>query len=244
MIKVGLISLGCAKNLVDSEIMVGHLHQAGMRVVPDADQADVVIVNTCSFIDSSKEESINHILEIHEQRGMRKRRKDQKLIVAGCMSQRFSKQLPGSLPEVDAFIGLDQITKVAPIIEEIFARERGSKDAPANFVTARSTFIPDYDTPRFRLTPSHFAYVKIAEGCNHPCTFCIIPQIRGRHRSRTVQSVVSEARQLIAEGVNLSGHDILWDGYVGRATQPAYACRLIEGNGTYVPSEGAQRARG
>jgi ribosomal protein S12 methylthiotransferase len=215
MIKVGLISLGCAKNLVDSEIMVGHLHQAGMRVVPDADQADVVIVNTCSFIDSSKEESINHILEIHEQRGMRKRRKDQKLIVAGCMSQRFSKQLPGSLPEVDAFIGLDQITKVAPIIEEIFARERGSKDAPANFVTARSTFIPDYDTPRFRLTPSHFAYVKIAEGCNHPCTFCIIPQIRGRHRSRTVQSVVSEARQLIAEGVkelNLISQDTTFFG--------------------------------
>ena len=215
MIKVGLISLGCAKNLVDSEIMVGHLHQAGMRVVPDADQADVVIVNTCSFIDSSKEESINHILEIHEQRGMRKRRKDQKLILAGCMSQRFSKQLPGSLPEVDAFIGLDQITKVAPIIEEIFARERGSKDAPANFVTARSTFIPDYDTPRFRLTPSHFAYVKIAEGCNHPCTFCIIPQIRGRHRSRTVQSVVSEARQLIAEGVkelNLISQDTTFFG--------------------------------
>jgi ribosomal protein S12 methylthiotransferase len=215
MIKVGLISLGCAKNLVDSEIMVGHLHQAGMRVVANADDADVVIVNTCSFIDSSKEESIGHILEVHANRGMRKRRRGQKLIVAGCMSQRFLKELPGSMPEVDAFIGLDQVTKVAPIIEEIYAKERGANEAPASFVTARSTYIPDYDTPRFRLTPAHFAYVKIAEGCNHPCTFCIIPQIRGRHRSRTVASVVAEARQLISEGVkeiNLISQDTTFFG--------------------------------
>ena len=201
MIKVSLISLGCAKNLVDSEIMVGHLHQAGMQVIPEADQADVVIVNTCSFIDSSKEESIGHILEVHEQRGMRKRNRNQKLIVAGCMSQRFSKALPGELPEVDAFIGLDQITKVVPIIQEIYAKARGASPVPANFVTPRSTYIPDYDTPRFRLTPRHFAYLKIAEGCNHPCTFCIIPQIRGRHRSRTVSSVVNEAKRMVTEGV-------------------------------------------
>jgi len=215
MIKVSLVSLGCAKNLVDSEIMIGHLHQAGMRVIAEADQADVVIVNTCSFIDSSKEESIGHILEAHAQRGMRKRRRGQKLIVAGCMSQRFAKDLPGSLPEVDAFIGLDQITRVAPIIEEIYAKERGQEAAPASFVTPRSTYIPDYDTPRFRLTPRHFAYVKIAEGCNHPCTFCIIPQIRGRHRSRTIASVVAEARQLVAEGVrelNLISQDTTFFG--------------------------------
>ena len=215
MIKVSLISLGCAKNLVDSEIMVGHLHKAGMQVIPDAERADVVIVNTCSFIDSSKEESISHILEVHEKRGLRKRRQGQKLIVAGCMSQRFSKDLPGSIPEVDAFIGLDQITSVAPIIDQIFAKERGAKESPASFVTPRSTFIPDYDTPRFRLTPPHFAYVKIAEGCNHPCTFCIIPQIRGRHRSRTVASVVAEARQLISEGVkelNLISQDTTFFG--------------------------------
>jgi ribosomal protein S12 methylthiotransferase len=215
MIKVSLISLGCAKNLVDSEIMVGHLHKAGMQVIPDAEKADVVIVNTCSFIDSSKEESISHILEVHEKRGLRKRRREQKLIVAGCMSQRFSKDLPGSMPEVDAFIGLDQITQVAPIIEQIYAKERGAKDLPETFVTQRSTYIPDYDTPRFRLTPAHFAYVKIAEGCNHPCTFCIIPQIRGRHRSRTVQSVVAEVRQLVAEGVkevNLISQDTTFFG--------------------------------
>jgi ribosomal protein S12 methylthiotransferase len=193
--------------------MVGHLHQAGMQVVPDVEQADVIIVNTCSFIDSSKEESIQHILEAHRGRGLSKRRRGQKLIVAGCMSQRFSKDLPESLPEVDAFIGLDQITQVAPIIEGIYARENGGP--PASFVTPRSTYIPDYDTPRFRLTPKHFAYVKIAEGCNHPCTFCIIPQIRGRHRSRTVASVVSEARRLVAEGVkelNLISQDTTFFG--------------------------------
>ena len=215
MIKVSLISLGCAKNLVDSEIMVGHLQKAGMSVVADAEKADVVIVNTCSFIDSSKEESIGHILEVHEKRGMRKKRSEQKLIVAGCMSQRFAKDLPGSLPEVDAFIGLDQITKVAPIIEQICGTERVTESPPANFVTGRSTFIPDYDTPRFRLTPPHFAYVKIAEGCNHPCTFCIIPQIRGRHRSRTVGSVASEVRALVAEGVrevNLISQDTTFFG--------------------------------
>ncbi|OIQ97095.1 ribosomal protein S12 methylthiotransferase RimO [mine drainage metagenome] len=215
MIKVSLISLGCAKNLVDSEIMVGHLHKAGMQVVPEAESADVVIVNTCSFIEASKEESIQSILEVNQNRGMRKRRREQKLIVAGCMSQRFSKELPGALPEVDAFIGLDQVTRVAPIIEEIYAKDRGKAAAPESFVTPRSTYIPDYDTPRFRLTPKHTAYIKIAEGCNHPCTFCIIPQIRGRHRSRTVQSVVAEARQLVKEGVkeiNLISQDTTFFG--------------------------------
>ena len=215
VVKVSLVSLGCAKNLVDSEIMVGHLHQAGMLVVPDQDQADVVIVNTCSFIDSSKEESINHILEAHEARGMKKRRAGQKLIVAGCMSQRFSKELPKELPEVDAFIGLDQITRVGPIIEELTGTKRAKGDAPQNFIEGRSTYIPDYDTPRFRLTPKHFAYIKIAEGCNHPCAFCIIPQIRGRHRSRSVESVVAEARQLVAEGVkeiNLISQDTTYFG--------------------------------
>jgi ribosomal protein S12 methylthiotransferase len=216
MIKVSLISLGCAKNLVDSEIMIGHLHQAGMSVIPEAELADVVIVNTCSFIDSSKEESIGHILEVHQNRGMKKRRKEQKLIVAGCMSQRFSKDLSSSLnDEVDAFIGLDQVTKVAPIIEGLYAKDRAAGQVPENFVTARSTYIPDFNTPRFRLTPKHTAYVKIAEGCNHPCTFCIIPQIRGRHRSRTVESVVAEARQLVKEGVkelNLISQDTTFFG--------------------------------
>ncbi len=215
MIKVSIISLGCAKNLVDSEVMIGHLHQAGMTVIPQAELADVVVVNTCSFIDSSKEESINHILEVNQNRGMRKRNQAQKLIVAGCMAQRFNKELPDAMPEVDAFISLDQVTKIVPIIEEIYAKERAKGDRPVSFHEGRSTWIPDYDTPRFRLTPKHFAYIKIAEGCNHPCTFCIIPQIRGRHRSRTVESVVKEARQLVAEGVkeiNLISQDTTYFG--------------------------------
>jgi ribosomal protein S12 methylthiotransferase len=132
------------------------------------------------------------------------------------MSQRFSKDLSTELQdEVDAFIGLDQVTQVAPIIQEICGRERAADEAPATFIAGRSTYIPDYDTPRFRLTPRHFAYVKIAEGCNHPCTFCIIPQIRGRHRSRTVASVVAEARQLVREGVkelNLISQDTTFFG--------------------------------
>ena len=138
------------------------------------------------------------------------------VIFAAASAAGIGKDLSGSLnKEVDAFIGLDQVTKVAPIIEEIYAKERGTKEAPASFVTPRSTYIPDYNTPRFRLTPRHFAYIKIAEGCNHPCTFCIIPQIRGRHRSRTVESVVAEARQLVKEGVkelNLISQDTTFFG--------------------------------
>jgi ribosomal protein S12 methylthiotransferase len=215
MIKVSLISLGCAKNLVDSEIMVGHLHKAGMSVVPDAEKADVVIVNTCSFIDSSKEESIGHILEVHQNRGLRKRRKEQKLIVAGCMSQRFSKDLsswPTRSTPSSAWIRSRRSRRSSRASTK---RNAERIRVPENFVTAKSTYIPDYDTPRFRLTPRHFAYIKIAEGCNHPCTFCIIPQIRGRHRSRTVESVVAEARQLVAEGcreINLISQDTTFFG--------------------------------
>jgi ribosomal protein S12 methylthiotransferase len=211
-LKVGLISLGCAKNLVDSEIIAGHLHLAGMTLTPDADEADVMIVNTCSFIDAAKEESIAAILEANQNRGMHRRHRAQKLIVAGCMAQRFATELPASLPEVDAFIGLDQLTQIVPIIEGLMAREH---DEPENFVTPQPRFIPDFDTPRFRLTPSHTAYVKIAEGCNHPCSFCIIPQMRGRHRSRTVESIVREVRNLVAEGVrefNLISQDTTYFG--------------------------------
>lgn len=214
IVKVGLISLGCAKNLVDSEIIAGHLKLAGMALTPNPDEADVMIVNTCSFIDAAKEESIGAILEANQNRGMRRRRSGQKLIVAGCMAQRFGTELSASLPEVDAFIGLDQLTQIAPIIEGLMAKERKAAP-PENFVTPQPRFIPDFDTPRFRLTPPHTAYVKIAEGCNHPCSFCIIPQMRGRHRSRTVESVVAEARGLVAEGVrelNLISQDTTYFG--------------------------------
>ena len=215
MVRVGLISLGCAKNLIDSEIMVGHLQEAGMIMTPEPELADVLIVNTCSFIDMAKQESIGAISDAVDARGQSKKRARQKIIVAGCLSQRFSKELPGLMPEVDAFIGLDQITKVAPIIENLVAKDRANASAPENLVTRQPTYIPDYDTPRFRLTPRHSAYIKIAEGCNHPCTFCIIPQIRGRHRSRTQESVVREAEALVKAGckeINLISQDTTYFG--------------------------------
>ena len=209
---VGLISLGCAKNLIDSEVMIGHLAQSGMLLTPDAELADVLIINTCSFIDMAKTESVNAIFEAVKDRAENEERSRQKIIVAGCLSQRFAKDLPGIMPEVDAFIGLDQITKVGPIIENLLGKKNDAEvqktegpsatDDPRDFVTLKPQYIPDYSTPRMRLTPDHFAYVKIAEGCNHTCTFCIIPQIRGRHRSRTQDSVVQEVKALVASGVN------------------------------------------
>ncbi len=210
---VGLVSLGCAKNLIDSEVMMGHLAQAGMALTPDAELADVLIVNTCSFIDMAKQESVNAIFEAVNARAEDSDRARQKIIVAGCLSQRFAKDLPALMPEVDAFIGLDQISKIVPIINNLLGRD--SSDGPENLVTAKPNYIPDYDTPRFRLTPEHFTYVKIAEGCNHPCTFCIIPQIRGRHRSRTQDSVVREVDALVRSGVkeiNLISQDTTYFG--------------------------------
>jgi ribosomal protein S12 methylthiotransferase len=195
--KVGMISLGCAKNLVDAEIMLGSVMKSGMQITANADEADVLVVNTCAFIDSAKEESIDAIFDAHQQRGLNKR-PGQKLIVSGCMSQRFSTELREALPEVDAFIGLDQIGQMGAIVQRILSTEN---DRGHSFVTDRPVYIPNYDTPRFRLTPSHTAYLKIAEGCNHPCSFCVIPQMRGRHRSRQPASVLSEIRALVAEGV-------------------------------------------
>lgn len=223
--KVGMISLGCAKNLVDAEIMLGSVLERGMEITAHAGEADVLVVNTCAFIDSAKEESIDAILDAHHQRGLN-RRPDQKLIVSGCMAQRFAKELRESLPEVDAFIGLDQVRELGAIIERVVAgnADAGSSmpEEPAaagdrgySFVTPRPTYIPDYDTPRFRLTPSHSAYLKIAEGCNHPCSFCVIPQMRGRHRSRPPASVLAEIRALVAEGVkeiNLISQDTTYYG--------------------------------
>ena len=209
--KVGMISLGCAKNLVDAEIMLGSVLKSGMQITPNAEEADVLVVNTCAFIDSAKEESIDAILEAHQQRGLGKRA-GQKLIVSGCMSQRFSRELRESLPEVDAFVGLDQVSELGPIVKRVLREEN---DRGHSFVTDRPTYIPNYDTPRFRLTPAHSAYLKIAEGCNHPCSFCVIPQMRGRHRSRPPASVLAEIRALVAEGVkeiNLISQDTTYYG--------------------------------
>jgi ribosomal protein S12 methylthiotransferase len=239
--KVGMISLGCAKNLVDAEIMLGSVLECGMEITSSAEEADVLVINTCAFIDSAKEESIDAILEAHQQRGLHKRA-NQRLIVSGCMSQRFSDELREQLPEVDAFIGLDQVRELGTIVERVLQKHRTPNAehrtsnaesvsasrtsafgvgrsvfdvSPLNFVTPRATYIPDYDTPRFRLTPPHSAYLKIAEGCNHPCSFCVIPQMRGRHRSRTPESVLTEIRALVAEGVreiNLISQDTTYYG--------------------------------
>jgi len=242
--KVGMISLGCAKNLVDAEIMLGSVLQRGMEITSRAEEADVLVVNTCAFIDSAKEESIDAILDAHQQRGL-SQRPNQKLIVSGCMSQRFSHELREQLPEVDAFIGLDQVSELGAIVERVLgkrptpnaqhsigrnAEPRTSRlsvgrwalgvsaaveDEDLNFVTARPTYIPNYDTPRFRLTPPHSAYLKIAEGCNHPCSFCVIPQMRGKHRSRSPASVLAEIRGFVAEGVreiNLISQDTTYYG--------------------------------
>jgi ribosomal protein S12 methylthiotransferase len=214
-----MISLGCAKNLVDAEIMLGDIRAQGMEITADAEDADVLIVNTCAFIDSAKEESIEAILESHQQRGLKKR-KGQRLIVSGCMSQRFSKELSAELTEVDAFMGLDQVAEAGKLIQQVLDRPlapaarppgtRAKKAAqaltdetwePLNVVSRKPVYIPDWDTPRVRLTPKHTAFTKIAEGCNHPCSFCVIPQMRGRHRSRTIESVVQEVRSLVQEGV-------------------------------------------
>ena len=231
---VGMINLGCAKNLVDAEIMLGSVLERGMQITSSAEDADVLVINTCAFIDSAKEESIDAILEAHQQRGLHKRA-NQRLIVSGCMSQRFSEELREQLPEVDAFIGLDQVRELGTIVERVLQKrptlnaQRATSNAqswpldvdsdpiqPAlNLVTPRPTYIPDYDTPRFRLTPAHSAYLKIAEGCNHPCSFCVIPQMRGRHRSRTPESVLTEIRALVAEGVreiNLISQDTTYYG--------------------------------
>ncbi len=272
--RVGLISLGCAKNLVDAEIMLGSLIKGGVEITNDPAQADVVIVNTCSFIDSAQEESVDAILQSAELREAQNR--GQGLIVSGCLPQRFREELPKLLPEVDAFMGIDQVAQVADIVqqalehrqeklksskfkvhspsqmlrragssksevverfaeiekskgltgheheENIRAKEKFGKTktvvAPAEplmNVNARPIYIPDFATPRFRLTPRHFAYVKIAEGCNHPCSFCIIPRMRGSHRSRQQADIVREARQLIADGVkelNLISQDSTYYG--------------------------------
>lgn len=212
-----MISLGCAKNLVDAELMLGGVLAEGMEITSDAGEADVLVVNTCAFIDSAKEESIEAILEAHQQRGLR-RKPGQRLIVSGCMAQRFSSELKNELREVDAFIGLDQVAQAGRIISDLMAQPSAVHDdawEPLNLVTRKSVYIPDWDTPRFRLTAAHTAFTKIAEGCNHPCSFCVIPQMRGRHRSRTIESVVAEVRALVAEGVkeiNLISQDTTYFG--------------------------------
>jgi ribosomal protein S12 methylthiotransferase len=194
--RVGVISLGCAKNLVDTEVMLGHLDGAGHRLVSDPADADVIVVNTCGFIEAAREESIQTILEAAE---LKKTGHLRRLVVAGCMVQRYPEELRESLPEVDSFIGLDQLSE---IIDSVPERDGAQAGGPLQIVSGTgSSYLYDETTPRMLATPPWTAYVKIAEGCDHTCSFCAIPSFRGRFRSRAPESVVREARELASRGV-------------------------------------------
>src|SRR5260221_1750330 len=209
-IKVGFVSLGCAKNLVDSEVMLGSLLRDGMQVTQNAQEADVVIVNTCGFIEASKKESIDAILKANE---LRETGNCKALIMSGCLTQRYPKDLQKELPEVDAIVGLNEVPRIGQIVRQVLAKN--GHTVPQLYWSGPANYVPDYTAPRFRLTPKHYAYVKIAEGCNHPCTFCSIPRIRGKHRSRVMNDVLSEIRGLVASGareINLISQDTTFYG--------------------------------
>ncbi|HYP52482.1 MAG TPA: 30S ribosomal protein S12 methylthiotransferase RimO, partial [Pyrinomonadaceae bacterium] len=195
MKKVGFISLGCPKNLVDSEVMMGRLRQAGYELTNDAAEADTLVVNTCGFIDAAKRESVDAILEAARQKsdGNCKR-----LVVAGCLVERYRDELRKELPEVDAFIGTSQLNDITTVCDEK-TNTRSLPVLPLGNQTA--TYLYDESTPRALATPGHYAYLKIAEGCDRPCAFCFIPQMRGHFRSRRFGSVVAEARSLAERGV-------------------------------------------
>src|SRR6202521_564956 len=218
--KVGFVSLGCPKNLVDSEVMMGMLAGAGAELVPKAEDADVIVVNTCSFIASAQQESVDTILEMarHKTDG-----KAQKLIVAGCLVERFRGDIRKNIPEVDAVVGTGELEAIlsaagltapsrAPssLVNILTSRSEGdARAAQGRFSRERwdgaiadlPNYLYDEATPRVLATPGYTAYIKIAEGCDHPCSFCIIPQLRGKFRSRRFESVIAEAERLARSGV-------------------------------------------
>ena len=218
--KVGFVSLGCPKNLVDSEVMMGLLARAGAELSPRAEDADVIVVNTCSFIESAQEESVNTILEMAEHKIAGRAKK---LVVAGCLVERFRDEIRKRIPEVDAVVGTGELqniltaTGVAPAIppndspfvvlnsrpegDRRAAQGRFSRGQWDGAINDLPNYLYDDETPRILATPRHSAYIKIAEGCDHPCSFCIIPQLRGKFRSRRFESVIAEAERLARGGV-------------------------------------------
>src|SRR5579859_174973 len=218
--RVGFVSLGCPKNLVDSEVMMGLLARSGAELTRRAEDADIIVVNTCSFIESAQQESVNTILEMagHKTSG-----KAKKLVVAGCLVERFRNQIQKDIPEVDAVVGTGELenilsaTGIAPApapAESPFVvlpsrpegdaramQGRFSRESWDGSVSDLPNYLYDDSTPRILATPRHMAYIKIAEGCDHPCTFCIIPQLRGQFRSRRFESVIAEAERLARSGV-------------------------------------------
>jgi ribosomal protein S12 methylthiotransferase len=212
-VRVGVVSLGCAKNLVDTEVMLGHLDRAGCEFVRDAAEADVLLVNTCGFIEPAREESVRAILEAAE---LKTHGRLKRLVVAGCMVQRYRDELARSLPEVDAFLGLDELDRVVEGVTAtppashlsdaalplLVTRGEVATPAPASVAAwSASRYLYDHRTPRRTATPHWSAYLKIAEGCDHTCAFCAIPGFRGAFRSRGVDSVVEEACALASRGV-------------------------------------------
>jgi ribosomal protein S12 methylthiotransferase len=189
--KVGFVSLGCPKNLVDSEVMMGILAREGYELTPRADDAEILIVNTCSFIESAQKESVDAILEMAEYKRFGAAKK---LIVAGCLVERYRKEIVAQIPEVDAVVGTGEVEKILDAV-------RGTSSDSAAHANP-SDFLYHELTPRMLATPRHAAYIKIAEGCDHPCSFCIIPELRGKFRSRRFESVVREAENLARAGVS------------------------------------------
>jgi ribosomal protein S12 methylthiotransferase len=203
--KIGFVSLGCPKNLVDSEVMMGLSQEGGHTLTPNPADADVLVVNTCAFIDSAKEESVNTILELAEfkKNGICKR-----LVVTGCLGERYRDELKKQIPEIDAVLGTGDVPEIVGAIEGASKIRK----IPLTLVQAKSpepeahsrdlpTYLYDAESPRVFATPRHFAYIKVAEGCDYKCSFCIIPKLRGHYRSRPVEAIVREARSLAARGV-------------------------------------------
>lgn len=195
MKKVGFVSLGCPKNLVDSEVMMGQLKDAGYQIVADAAEAETVVVNTCGFIESAKQESVDAILEAMR---LKSEGKAQRLVVAGCLVERYRDDLKAEMPEVDAFIGTGEIGRILEVANPKFIPEE-MPYYPLGNKTA--TYLYDDTTPRTLSTPSYTAFIKIAEGCDRPCAFCSIPSMRGSFRSRRFGSIVKEAQDLVKQGV-------------------------------------------
>lgn len=195
MKKVGFVSLGCPKNLVDSEVMMGQLKNAGYEITNDSAAADTIVVNTCGFIESAKQESIEAILEATNAKAIGK---SQRVVVAGCLVERYRDDLMKELPEVDAFIGTNELNRILDAADE----EVNFKELALSPIGNKSaTYLYDFDTPRFRATDSYTAFIKISEGCDRPCAFCSIPQMRGSFRSRRFGSILKEAEDLAKQGV-------------------------------------------
>ena len=218
--KVGFVSLGCPKNLVDGEVMMGLVRESGHELTANADEADILVVNTCAFIDEAKQESIDAILEMAGKKTAAGGRAT-RLVVTGCLGERYREELKKEIPEIDAVLGTGEVPEIMAAINGA----KASGVAPLTFFK-KPTYLYDASTPRYTSTPKHYAYIKIAEGCDYTCAFCIIPTLRGSYRSRTEDSVVQEAEALAARGVKelllisqdttFYGHDRKERGALGR----------------------------